>query len=201
MDESMLSPAEFIEKSKKRFSLRFALSYEDYLSFNRFLFHETGWLDQSKKRMRFLGIGALIVAVVLLAAMLILQLFQPVILFCAGMLALGGILALCYYPFIFPPQFERSIRSSYRESGYMDQEMWLDFYDDGLIDRSVSPPAAALWEDVHGFFESEGQFLFLMAYNQAVVVPKNALDNQEEFSRFAEDRMKLSEFAGKNKEK
>ena len=195
MDQSLLTPSVFIEKGEKRFSACFSLGYEDYLTFNRFLFQETGLLDQSKRRLRLLGILALGAALIMTVAMLALQLAEPILIFCVCALLLGGVLALCYYPLIFPRQMDRSVRGSYRESGYMEHEMCLEFYDDGIIDRSEEPPAAALWEDVHGFYETQQLFLFLMAYNQAVVIPKNALEDCKAFSEFAERKMQLSEFA------
>ena len=199
MDQNLPTPSDFIEKGEKRFSARFSLGYEDYLTFNRFLFQEAGLLDQSKKRLRLLGILALGAALIMTVAMLVLQLAEPVLIFCACALLLGGVLALCYYPLIFPRQMDRSVRSSYRESGYMNHEMFLEFYEDGVIDRSEEPPAAALWEDVHGFYETQQLFLFLMAYNQAVVVPKHALEDWEGFSKFAERKMQLSDFAKRKK--
>lgn len=122
-------------RGKNVFPARFSLGYEDYLTFNRFLFQETDLLDQSKKRLRLLGILALGAALIMTVAMLVLQLAEPVLIFCACALLLGGVLALCYYPLIFPRQMDRSVRSSYRESGYMDHEMFLEFYEDGVIDR------------------------------------------------------------------
>ena len=81
MDQNLLTPSVFIEKGEKRFSACFSLGYEDYLTFNRFLFQETGLLDQSKRRLRLLGILALGAALIMTVAMLALQLAEPILIF------------------------------------------------------------------------------------------------------------------------
>ena len=96
---------------------------------------------------------------------------------------------MIYYPLLFPIQFRRSVEKSYAQSGYADRRMAVDFYEDGLIERT-GEPAGAFWEDVGGFYETETMFLLLLDEQQAVVVTKESLgDHCEAFRAFAQEKI------------
>lgn len=174
--------AGYLQASPVRYSVQYELTERQYLAFNQFIFEHTGMMKQSRIRMKYMGIGELVFAVGTLIAGLLLQNNTALFCFVAAMLALAGVLTMLYYPYIFPKQFEKSIRQSFAASGYMGRELKVDFHDEGIVERSDAP-VGALWEDVKGFYETEELALFLMEEHQAVVVPKAALGDEYEAFR------------------
>ena len=66
-----MDSAAYIGNSEKRFSVSYALSPGDYLTFNRFIFESTGMLRKSRGRMKWMSIAELLLAVgVLIVALL-----------------------------------------------------------------------------------------------------------------------------------
>lgn len=181
--------AGYLAPTPVRFHVEYMLSQAQYLDFNRFILEQTGTLRRSRSRMKYLGIAALIAALVVLVAALVMQRTDATFFFAAGVLLVCGVLSMVYYPYIFPKQFARSIDKSYAESGYSGRTLSIDFHDEGLVETSEEP-VGALYEDVEGLFETPELILLLMERQQAVVVPKSAVgERQAEFVGFVSARV------------
>ena len=179
----MNEAAVYLQQGDRRYQFRYTLSKSDYHAFNEFLFQRTGRLVKHKIRMKWIGIGELIASVAVLVAMLLLNRMDAMFFFLAGVLLVGGVLMLSYYPLIFPKQFEKNTEQSYQESGFAGKEMSVEFYDEGLVETTESP-LGAMWEEVRGIYETETLVLFAMDEWQAVVVPKSAIEDPEAFVAF-----------------
>lgn len=194
-NEETLSPQQlpsavsFLEKSPVRYSAAYTLELADYMTYNTFIFESTGILAKNRSRMKYMGIAELLAGLAALVAAFFVGDKLALFLFLALVLMAGGVLTTLYYPVIFPKQFEKSIRQSYAESGYMGKTMRVDFHDDGFVERT-DEPCGALWEDVQGFFETDTLALLLMEQQQAVVIPKSAFGEEyEAFRQFCEDAL------------
>ena len=189
LDELDVTPAAFIEKGEKRFSVRYRLSADEFLTFNRFIFENTAQLLKSRSRMRWMGICELLLSLIMLLVLVFTDSVEPLYVMLVVVMALAGALSMSYYPYIFPKQFRKHIAKSYAESGYADRDVAIDFYEDGIVDRTEGD-AGALWEEFQSMYETETLFLLLLPQQQAVIATKKSLGDQADaFRQFVKEKM------------
>ena len=90
LDELDVTPAAFIEKGEKRFSVRYRLSADEFLTFNRFIFENTAQLLKSKSRMRWMGICELLLSLVMLLVLVFTDKIEPLSVMLGAVMALAG---------------------------------------------------------------------------------------------------------------
>lgn len=167
-----------------KFEWTYRVSLQDYQSFN-FILAEPE-IKKRRRRSNTLGILEVALGLVMLVSMLTAKAESQALYYVLdAALILMGAYGLCFYRFIFPWQLKKSAAKQYEKNLYLNHDIHLRLYEEGVAEQSYETSQFLPWEEIAEVLQAPELTVFILKSKKCILLPAQVTaPQQQEFSAF-----------------
>lgn len=115
---------------------------------------------------------------------------QIVILLCVALMGLG-LYSLTFYRHIFPRALFRTAGEKYDKSNYLQNDITLQWFADGMQEQVLEQNAKHLWASATKVWDGDGYYAIEFGRERTLILPYSAMENGSQVAAMVQEKSKI----------